>query len=381
MYESEDPHKIVRVRFISEILRHSYGQYRHYAIDKAREGEGKGLWVIDDPKQERSGYNTRMMEADPLAMGYEGKDLHVNKEPSEDAVKLSDIWGPKEEAVRSPVKKKRVAWVQDRAIRGGAELSCELVVSVGRDLGFNLAVIDQRATPQGIAIILKEADAIILNNIRMFVGDQMRQIQKAIFSDRKTYVKYEHDHRELDRAEFSRPIFQRSAFNVFLSPVHLENHKKELGCDGVAMPLAIDVEKFKANGTPRKPGAAVISNVRNFKSWGILQGFITAHPEMSFEVLTDKDLPVSGENVSARGMVPPEEMPGVLGGYDTLVHLLDGWGAGERVVFEAALCGCRVIANENVGHMSWGKDLNNQEELRPWLRQAPFEFWKMVDAI
>jgi hypothetical protein len=53
--------------------------------------------------------------------------------------------------------------------------------------------------------------------------------------------------------------------------------------------------------------------------------------------------------------------------------------AGERVVFEAALCGCAVEMNGNVGHKSWNYDLSDTETLRETLRDAPFAFWRAVE--
>ena len=51
----------------------------------------------------------------------------------------------------------------------------------------------------------------------------------------------------------------------------------------------------------------------------------------------------------------------------------------DRVTFEAALCGCKIIANENVE--SWGLDLADADYLRGWLREAPYLFWGEVEKI
>ena len=64
-----------------------------------------------------------------------------------------------------------------------------------------------------------------------------------------------------------------------------------------------------------------------------------------------------------------------------LVHLPDAWCAGERVVLEAALCGCKVIANERVGHTSWGWDMTDIDALRDRLADAPYEFWRLVGGL
>jgi hypothetical protein len=74
-------------------------------------------------------------------------------------------------------------------------------------------------------------------------------------------------------------------------------------------------------------------------------------------------------------------MPALYSTAEYLVHQPDIVCAGERVIFEAALCGVpKIEMNGNVGHKSWNRDLSDTEGLRDWLRQAPFEFWKAVDA-
>jgi hypothetical protein len=281
----------------------------------------------------------------------------------------------------SKVAKKRVAWVQDQLSHGGAEISGNYVARIGADLGFEVRTITRDMPAQVIGQEMLRSDLAVLNNLWAFTSGQMRAILHAIYAEGLPYVKYEHDHRELYRREFSTPLFQRSRLNVFLSPAHLENHRTALGCDGVALPLAIDVEMFRPlPGVQRKPGTALVCNVRNFKTWNGLQAYIAEHGEMSFTVLSS-DPPVRGGNVIARSMVSHEAMPALYSEYEYLVHILDGWGAGERVIFEAALCGCKIVANERVGHTSWGRDLEDTESLREWLAQAPYDFWREVDRI
>ena len=162
--------------------------------------------------------------------------------------------------------------------------------------------------------------------------------------------------------------------------MHRDNHVRDLDCDGICLPLAIETENYKqVKSIERKKNSAVVCNVRHFKTWKCLQIYINANKDMSFTIMGDKQV-VAGDNVKRMDMVPAEQMPSVYSGHEYLVHLLDGLGAGERVVFEAALCGCKVIANNGVGHMSWQKDLNNLEEIRSWLDAAPYQFWKEMEA-
>ncbi len=347
-----DDGKLAMVEFTEEALKYR-GPTGYFEIEKALLGEALGKWRIKRRSDKDKLYETGVMipSASPLVSEYETKVL----------------------------KKKRIAWVQDHSRNGGAEISNALVVRIGLDCGFHIITVEPTMPAQKVSELLGESDLIVLNNIWEFSEVQISAIMEAV--GQKPYVKYEHDHRELDRPEFSKKLFQGSVLNVFLSPVHLKNHQEKLGIDGICLPLAIDIDFFKpVQGIIRKKNSALVCNVRNFKSWTKLQTFIDGHPDWIFTLLASNPV-VHGDNVVPRPMVRPEEMPATYSAHEYVVHLLDGWGAGERVIFEAALCGCKIISDERAGHMSWGKDLNDLEGLRTWLKQAPFDFWKEVDKL
>jgi capsule polysaccharide export protein KpsC/LpsZ len=120
--------------------------------------------------------------------------------------------------------------------------------------------------------------------------------------------------------------------------------------------------------------------VRTIKTWDRLKEYISNHPEVMFTVLAATDV-IRGKNVKTTPLVPPEKMPELYSAHEFLVHLPDAWCAGERVVFEAALCGCKIVTNERVGHASWGWDLTDAAALRERLIDAPYEFWRLIDGI
>ncbi len=342
--------RIVVVENIDQALRNTYGPKMHIARDKAIAGELRGKWRIVDPEDRPS---TR-----PTA------ELKI-------AIRA-------QEAKR--VKKTRIAWVQDNGIdwRGGAEFSARKVMAVGERCGFHIGMV----TPADFAWdVLTNADLIVLNNLWHFSGEQMKAILSVLFERRTPYVKYEHDHREIGRPEFSRRLFAHAAANVFLSPVHRDNHREGLGATGECIPLAIDVDAFRpVPGVTRVPGTALVCNVRTIKTWDRLTSYVAEHPEIRFTVLATADV-IKGRYVKTTPPVPAEKMPALYSAHEFLVHLPDAWCAGERVVLEAALCGCKIIANERVGHASWGWDLADAAALRERLIDAPYEFWRLIDGI
>jgi hypothetical protein len=342
--------RIVFVENIDKALRDTYGPRMHIARDKAIAGELRGKWRIVDPADRPSPKPSAELKV----------AVHA------------------QEAKR--VKKTRIAWVQDNGIdwKGGAEFSARQVIAVGERCGFHIKLV----TPTEFAAeALANADLIVLNNLWRFSGEQMQAILAALFERRIPYVKYEHDHRELTRPEFSRRLFTHAALNIFLSPVHRDNHGEGLGATGECIPLAIDVDAFQAvPGVARAPGTALVCNVRTIKTWDRLKSYIAEHPEIRFSVLAANDV-IRGRNVKTIPPVLPEKMPALYSAHEFLVHLPDAWCAGERVVLEAALCGCKIVANERVGHASWGWDLADTAALRERLIDAPFEFWRLIDGV
>jgi hypothetical protein len=350
---------IVVVRNIDPALAATYGPYMHVTEEKARKGEARGKWQI----VQKATRETRTV----------GSAHH----PGLTADMLRALPGLPRLA-RSEARRTKVAWVQDNepGFLGGAEISGERVAAVGDECGFRVRMV----TPKAFDLeALFGAEVIVLNNLFRFPDDKFHAILSAIRERRIPYVKYEHDHRELDREEFSRRLFQGSALNVFLSPMHLENHRARLGAGGVALPLAVDADKFyPVPGVERIAGTALVCNVRHFKTWENLNRFITERQDLAFTILGPPGT-VAGKNVHYQPMVPPDRMPLVYSTHEYVVHLLDGFGAGERVVLEGALCGCKVIANEKVGHASWGRELADNDGFREWLLEAPYRFWRAVD--
>lgn len=270
----------------------------------------------------------------------------------------------------------RVAWVQDNSRpHGGAETSNRCVVAAGERLGFDIVGI----TPENFHLrVLEECDVVIVNNFFQFKPEQVRVVLHTIWDNRKPYVKYEHDSRELGRAGFAKRLFNESILNVFLSPHHYNNHRTHLGCDGVALPLAIDVDMFRpVPNTKRDMRKALIVGGwrKGGKTAGSLGKYIQQRQELNY-VSVGFEFP----RTTCIPHVTLKEMPALYSSAGWLIHLPDIVCAGERVFFEAALCGCQVVANNNVGHLSWRWDLSDVEGLRTWLRQAPYDFWKAVHS-
>lgn len=282
-----------------------------------------------------------------------------------------------------------IAWIQDNNIEGGAELSGKQVIRIGESLGFDIHVV----TPQNFNFaIIRKAKLLIINNIWTFNPTQMIEIKRAIFEFQVPYVRYEHDMRELydSRLSFSRGLFKHSKLNVFISPLHIQEYQKKIFdmAPSVVYPLAIDVDKFKPNPSIKRNMKKAVHASGNLHNKGAvnLLSMVKQRRDMQFIIFTGDNKIINQmfagqKNVRLRQRISNEEMADVYTGAGYLVHVPTGIWAGERVVLEAALCGCKLMINDNVGHKSWNWDFENVEVLRVKLRAAPYDFWRKIGEV
>lgn len=267
----------------------------------------------------------------------------------------------------------RVAWVQDNSKRGGAELSNECVVAAGEKCGFSVVGV----TPQNFREdVLRSAEFIVVNNFFEFNNEQFGMIQKAIHEWRIPYVKYEHDTREIRRENVSRALFGWSSLNVFISPTHLSAHQHITNGRDIALPLAIDPDKYPAaEMTDERRNTVFIPTAR--KAGAGTYDWAHAHADKRYLICGQLSKPLQVSSSEGTPNAKAEDMAAVYARAGTVVHLPDQLWAGERVVLEAKLCGCEVVVNSNVGHASWPWfSTDTREQLADRLSRAPYTFWR-----
>jgi predicted RNA-binding Zn-ribbon protein involved in translation (DUF1610 family) len=280
----------------------------------------------------------------------------------------------------------KVAWIQDLERLGGAELSNITCIEVGERLGFNIIGI----TPKNFhEEILAEADLFVINNFWLFSKEQRMTVFQYIFEDGKPYIKYEHDYREIEyrsKREAWR-LFRRARKVFFISPKHDYDYSTTLGINDKrkeVLPLAIDVDAFHPSEKIEREKNLIfcMNGFNGNKGGNNIEGFAFAHPQYRFHIYSPNDLKPKAKNIEIFKIISHEEMPSIYSKYSGIAHLPSHRWAGERIVFEALLCGCKeLFLNDNVGHKSWGDEVLKMpdEELREWLRSAPYKFWKAIE--
>ena len=273
------------------------------------------------------------------------------------------------EAFRKFFNGKNIAYLHDTTLDfvGGAEITTKGMIKAGREMGYNIRLFDNKTPPEQL-YSLYGYDLIILSNIWRFSKEAMAIIMKVVRS--VPYVKYEHDHDGLGNApqgypkeKFAEKIYRESALNIFVSPAHMADYAA-LG-DGICIPELIDTEMFKpVKGVKRKKAA-----------------IIAVPGKWSPDVLKKKQIHGTLRVDTLLAPIPHLEMPKLFSEYEEFLHFPARKWPCDRVIYEAALCGCKVTAGEIVEAMSWEKDLTDTEGLRSWLKAVPGQFWAAIDDV
>lgn len=268
----------------------------------------------------------------------------------------------------------RIAWVQNYSKHGGAEISNFSAVRVGNLLGFDIIgcnIDDER----NLGYALENCDIPIINNLHS--GSHDRVIAR-LFESGKPYIVYSHDCFETET-----DLFKRAALNVFISPRHMQHYVDLCGEDivskSIQLPLAFNVDQWGHTHNGRIPGSVLVTNYEKCRE-NVIEYIQQNQTKKYF--ITGNTVPVVGD-ITRLPVTFYDDMPSLYAKYETLLHLPGKLAAGDRVLFEAIMSGCKVITNTNAGHASWIGcfDWRDEKVLRPILRNAVYCFWNKVGAL
>lgn len=273
-----------------------------------------------------------------------------------------------------------IAYVQQDRKMGGAEISNETVIQYGLGKGYKI----EQVTPRNFnEQILKKAKLIILNNIVEFSVQQFTILMKTIF-DKKNYIKYDHDLTGIKRPQMFRQIYGMSNLNIFISPAHRDYVLSALSLDSknsIVLPLAIDTSKFTNTNNKREHNSVLVPSYHKGKL--NVCAYIKSNPDKYYTIISNDSaeiLSITG-NVSHIKFLDKQtqgQMAEQYNCHEYMLHLPEKLWAGERIYFEAILCGCKPIVNENVGHFSWQV---NGMDVQGMLDNAIVQFWERISGL
>jgi glycosyltransferase involved in cell wall biosynthesis len=163
------------------------------------------------------------------------------------------------------------------------------------------------------------------------------------------------------------------ATSVFTSPLHRDRFPHRIEGESHLIPPAIDLARFRLKGTRKRSGACWLGSAAHAGK-GLLQAFEWAEENEPVEFWGALPFePPPSPRIVAKGPVPPQYVPEILGRYERFVFLPTTVEPFGRAVVEAWAAGCELIVNRNVGALHW---LEHPEALR----SAPGDFWRLVEG-
>ena len=346
------PEDCVQCLIIDPSLKKRWGERLPFRISVARRMEREGKVKIIDPEEEKQ---TPTRSVPVISQHGTQQGVHVF---SRNQYRQYSTWP-------------RVAWVQDFSKYGGAEYSNLYMIRIGEQLGFDIIGVTPKTF---IRKFIRDAEVVIVNNVFEFDEKQLNELYWELFEHKLKFIKYDHDMRELRRLPKTRCLFERSVFNVFLSPAHRAEYQKE-HIDGICLPLAVDTGYWRNIRAERKPNTCIIPTYH--KGPENHDRLIAQHKDWQFTVI-GRTLPPKRGNVTLLNNVAPDKLRELYNKHEHMAHLPKVLWAGERVYLEAALCGCKTIINDMVGHSSYGF---KPEQIKAECMTAPYKFWKEVEEI
>lgn len=168
-------------------------------------------------------------------------------------------------------------------------------------------------------------------------------------------------YRTNELSQFMADLMARSSLNIFVSPLHrfeFENFLKTQVPNPYDFYQPIDQNVFYNQRRTRDIPFLYVGALNNFKGLDI-----------AIELFGDRGLHIAGRGDISQYKLPSEakylgalaveDLVSVYNRSQNFVHLPRWQEPFARTVVEAAMCGCNLILNENVGAVSFGYDIRD----------------------
>ena len=177
----------------------------------------------------------------------------------------------------------------------------------------------------------------------------------------------------------NRTLFEKSLLNIFVSPLHASVFHKIYPVTGekkyILKPL-IDVDMFTDKTQNRDIKYAACGGMGESKGfYNIMKKF--PNEEVILFGNDSTFLPDKHNYGKVVGRIPYEKMPEFLNRVENYIHLPRWIEPHGLIVNQAALCGCKLITNENVGAMTHGYNIMNRNAYKD---TAP-DLWNKLERL
>lgn len=179
-------------------------------------------------------------------------------------------------------------------------------------------------------------------------------------------------------AKTSRRMYTRSLLNVFVSPLHLRTIKQILGPNAIGNSFVvkptIDTSVFFDRRLDRDIENLFVGALTEAKG---MENIKHAFPDGNIVLVGPKGLGANPDFGHQVGKVDHALIPLYMNRARNFIFLPRWPEPMGRVIVEAALCGCKLIINENAGAATFDFDLRQPGHLEG----ATDEFWLQVEEV
>ena len=158
-------------------------------------------------------------------------------------------------------------------------------------------------------------------------------------------------------SNLTRQFIASAKVSMFASPLHRDEFERFINqpIDNCFLyAREIDTKKFNNLGVDRDIEYFTVGAMNHWKGTDIV---VSQYKDQGLHIAGYGSTAFAG--VVDLGTVPHDDLPEIYNRTKNFVHLPRWNEAFGRTVAEAALCGCNIIGNENVGALSYGKDLSD----------------------
>jgi glycosyltransferase involved in cell wall biosynthesis len=229
-------------------------------------------------------------------------------------------------------------------------------------------------------------DVLIVSNCKFFTTEQLTRVIQH-----RCTVKFERDFYNLAQPGhevYRKAIFERSAGNVFLSPLHYARFKQlhpDIQWDDGKVRIhhvPVDVSRFNPQGKTREDVYTFVGSLVAHKGMDNLVLFANQYPTVRVKVYgrgtPESTAALEGcPNIELLGVASYDDMPDIYNRSARFLFLPSEVEPFGRVAAEARLCGCEMLINDNVGAAShdWFFDYSRLFEK---MRTASQTFWELI---
>ena len=178
--------------------------------------------------------------------------------------------------------------------------------------------------------------------------------------------------------ELPNRLYQESVLNIFLSPLHQRISEKlfssQLLPPSYVVKPMIDTKRFYNMGFERDIDYLFVGIISEAKG---LDEMREKYKDKNIWLIGKKSPDAVVDFGTYIDHVPYDDVPKYMNRAKNFVFLPKWPEPQGRVVSEAALCGCNIIGNDNVGASSFGHDLSNLENYQ----NVEADFWIKLETI